>query len=672
MLALFALALSFVLSPDSLREATPLTQTVVPSALPCPGGQVLDGQTWEREIQTIDASGAVRLAGLVRLLDTPRAGTVHGFLWPTFWGGAAPGSGSQPLVLIDGEPLAPDLMGLGDLERTPADVPDLASVTYCPGPYLADGRLWQAGVLLLETNRAYMESDRDYGARGSVFIGNEVGDPGPFRYTGLNRNVDKFGPDYSGTLFWLGPYERDSRLEARFKIRRFYATDPEIAERTFAVTDDFPRLRLLSGEVRGHFDAFNARQRVSLMASGGNVLPLVPSLGQEVPVRPIWAQASLSGKGVLSDPLVVAYRIRASHERTETRNPLYPALLEWNVSTVHATAELNESYHGEGSAGPNGTAGLSLTYTRPDVPGAPEPFVLARLYAERRSHRGALTATAVAGSSGVGGSATLVAATDHAHGSLTGLLGTLSASHVLPEEEPHLGFWQHHGFTGFQSPGITRTVQDPKGRTELLVRGDLDRRIGGPTRLTASAGLRAARGLGLDQSRFVPFTEDQVARGTSTYRADASGISGHLAMSVEHRVYRLLGFRLPNTGVRAFADARTPLTGSDPFRQAWRTVPVFRSGVSMLFQPEEQRPSFSVFTSAEVRSATRWPAYAGVGRDRTPPVVLLDAALRKTFVGGRLQTSLLFRNLLSAPERYHPIGAELDLRLYARAVLQLP
>jgi hypothetical protein len=50
---------------------------------------------------------------------------------------------------------------------------------------------------------------------------------------------------------------------------------------------------------------------------------------------------------------------------------------------------------------------------------------------------------------------------------------------------------------------------------------------------------------------------------------------------------------------------------------------------------------------------------------------LLDAAAEKWFWQRRLRASLLFRNLLGQEERYHPIGAALDLRFYLRVELVL-
>ena len=662
--AFVLLLLAFAASPDSVlapASSAPPTQVIMPHAAVCPGGQTL----YE---ETIEASGAVRLAGLVRLLDGPRAQTVHGFLWPTRFGEAAPGTAPETALLIDGAPLAPDLLGLGDLERLPADVPDLARVTFCPGPYLADGRLWPGGALLLHTRR-------EQGVRGSAFIGNEVGDPGPFRYLAPNRNIDKFGPDYSGAAVWLEKYEATSRAEARFKIRRFYATDPEVLERTATTTGDFPRLRLLSGEARGQFRALGGRHQASVIAGGGNVLPLVPSLGQEAPIRAVWAQAALSaGSAPQLEGLDGFYHIRAAHESTASRNDRFPAALGWSAQTVHGRAELRHKHRDT-----RHTLGLSATHTRPDAAGAPAPLTLGRLYAERQSEqRGlsrstalGLTATATLGPSGLGGAALLRASLDldPAYGAVhTTLTGTLGISHTLPEEAPDLGFWQARGAAGFRTPGVERTVHAPSGRTEARARLDVEHRENGQT-FTLSGGATLSRGIRLEDDAFASFV-DQLAHGRSLYRTDASGLSAHLGGVLETlpvplwATYQTARFRL-------FADARGALAGTDAFRDAWRTAPVFRGGARVSLEPDYHRPSFSIFSSIELRSGTRWPAYASTGRDHTPPLALLDAGLRKTFIGGRLRTSLLFRNLLSAPERYHPLGAELDLRLYARAVLHL-
>lgn len=50
---------------------------------------------------------------------------------------------------------------------------------------------------------------------------------------------------------------------------------------------------------------------------------------------------------------------------------------------------------------------------------------------------------------------------------------------------------------------------------------------------------------------------------------------------------------------------------------------------------------------------------------------LLDASLEKAFWNGRLRSALLFQNLLAQQERYHPVGASFNRRMFLRVELRL-
>ena len=640
------LALALTAPPDSLPPdwGPPDSDSIVGAyAFPpsCPGGQTI-GQ------DEIDASGAVRLAGLLRLLDAPRRHTTHGFLWPTLFDEGLPGGSSETALVMDGEPLAPDLLGFGDLERLPADVPDLTRVTFCPGPQLVDGRLWSGGAL-------FLESRPEPGVRGAVFIGNEVGDPGPFRYLIGNANIDKFGPDYSGAAVWRDRRTQAVGLEARFKIRRFYATDPEILTRTAAATGDFPRLRLLAGETRGRYVALGGTHRVSAMASGGNVLSFMPSLGQEVPAQPIWAQAAASGTVPLRPGLGLAYRVRGAHEQVRSRNAAFPSDLDWTAQTGHGRIELRSSWRGARLVG--GLSGEQAWVDGDEGDEVLEGFTLGRLYLmAQRGPSGAAGHVAL-GPSGAGAAATGWRAWQTAG---TEFVATLAASRTLPEERLGLAYWQHQGLTGFSLPSVERDVRAFGDQREALFRLDASRPLGS-ARLSATLGIRGLES-DTDQARFSPLdTLGLPTRGGTAYHVRASGTVGHVGIAAEETrgIARL----------RLFVDARGALSGKASFQEAWRTVPAVRGGGRLSLRPA---PSFSAFASLELASGTRWATYSDGERDSLPPVALLDAAFQKTLWKGRLRTSLLFRNLLSAPERYQPRGVALDLRLYARAVLHLP
>jgi hypothetical protein len=77
--------------------------------------------------------------------------------------------------------------------------------------------------------------------------------------------------------------------------------------------------------------------------------------------------------------------------------------------------------------------------------------------------------------------------------------------------------------------------------------------------------------------------------------------------------------------------------------------------------------------TADLLSGTSWPGF-GVdsGPIELPAIRRVDASLEKWMWRRRLRVQLLFRNILNTPERYHPYGAQWNLRWHLLASLVLP
>jgi hypothetical protein len=188
--------------------------------------------------------------------------------------------------------------------------------------------------------------------------------------------------------------------------------------------------------------------------------------------------------------------------------------------------------------------------------------------------------------------------------------------------------------------------------------------------LQGGAGARAARGLYVEQPTLGLAGDATTAVGTVTAVPDAHG--GALGAWMQ-----ATATRGPWRG-EVFYSLLAPVGGSEAFRAAWARVPRHRAGAVVTLRPDA---GFSLRASFEAQSATRWPGYAAVAgaatrdgyvyTDGTRALALLDLAVEKGLWDRHARVSLLFRNLLNAEERYHPLGAPLDFRLYARVTVAL-
>ncbi|MDX1419504.1 MAG: Plug domain-containing protein [Rubricoccaceae bacterium] len=617
-------------------------------APPCPGAITVTHD----EIET---SGAATLADVLRLLPPLRRTSVDGFAWRFDDGLGVPGDAAVPVVLVDGVPADLWAFGAPDLEELPLPLPSIARITYCPAPAPVAGLWASRGTLRFETHAP----EPGLSTRGAWQIGNETGDPGPYRYTERETpNVDKSGPDVEGAAqYEAGPVGG----VARFRALRAYATDEAINPRTGAATRRGSRSqRLITAEVRG---AVGRTTRHALGIGGRYVsgLPFFEAAGRELPLRRLDAHLGLGG------PLVgpLRYRLGTHVQRADDEDDEIVGFEpRWRRRTVSA------ALYGGPSEADGWGYGASLARTDASGAGFDAGFTLATAYG-RLAHTGralgtrtALALTATGDALGAKAVQTLTATHGAAHLALT-----LALDRRLPEEAPGFGSWRAEGRTGFERDPVDYRPSSPTPQTEAQAR--LDGRLGLDVAVL-QGGVRAwaARGLFIERPAFGLADDASTAVGTVTAVPDAEG--GGLGAWAEAS-----GARGPWRG-SVFYSLLAPLGGSDAFEAAWARVPRHRAGATVTLRPS---PSFTLHGRFEARSVARWPGYAaGAGAvgptgvvytDETPALTLLDLAVEQGLWDRRARVSLLFRNLLDTEERYHPLGGTLAFRLYARVTVDL-
>lgn len=625
----------------------------------CPGGQTLTAAD-------LRAAGLVYPSDIVRVLDGLRTTTVDGFAWHPFSGGGVPFGARPFLVLIDGEPWTMNGLGESILKALPVPLVDIAEVSWCPDPGLIAGQWADQGVLHLRT----FDDAPGTTTRGAWQIGNETGDPGPYRYTDLGTpNVDKSGPD-GEVVFAASDSVRQGRMT--LGTYRFYATDPALFTRAFAVTTGITtNLRVITASLDGETTVLGGRVGGHLTGRYDSDLWFFEPSGRELPVRRLDARLGLSteqsvGRGRLDARLGLDLQ-RLDDEQSELPG-FHPG---WHSRT--ATATLAYRMAPDGSAP---TLGARLVRTEASGPGLGDQgagFTLGRVYAQHpwRITGGAVLESQVAvavaeGRIGVNGRQGF----RYSYGRHT-FSATLSYAQRLPEEEPSYGYWAGRGYTGllrdatpYLAPGPPRTASRGTGR--------IGASLAFPGRVQAhvSAGARSERGLYIERPAFQLRPGDAAVSGPVRVDPEAHGTSAdaRLTLDIARGVWR----------VHAFYSLLTDWSGSDSFRDAWDRVPMHRGGLALTAQPD---PGFALRVAFSMQSATRWPGYAAlegaaeprgyVYAEGTPSLAILDTSLEKGLWDRQLRLSLAFRNVLNTEERYHPLGAVLDYRLFLRVEASL-
>ncbi|MDZ7691741.1 MAG: hypothetical protein U5K69_11560 [Balneolaceae bacterium] len=106
--------------------------------------------------------------------------------------------GPQPMFYLDGVPVDISYFGWQNINMLPLMAERIDSLTYSVDPAIHNQVFSESGYVDIHTTAP----DTGFQVTGSLFLGNEAGDPGPWIYdsTKITPNVDRWGPDYSGQL----------------------------------------------------------------------------------------------------------------------------------------------------------------------------------------------------------------------------------------------------------------------------------------------------------------------------------------------------------------------------------------------------------------------------------------------------------------------------------------
>src|SRR5215216_5658170 len=152
--------------------------------------------------------------------------------------GESPPGTAEWLVLVDGQRVPHQMLGMHLLELLPVSIGQIDSVVFTRGPTIVAGTPVGRGVMSIFTRRLRPGANAEL----SYQHGDETGDPGPYRYTSLSSsNVEKLGPFAHASVGWGGATwdvdagvhltslnVTDERIAARFRPGVFAQLRPDV------------------------------------------------------------------------------------------------------------------------------------------------------------------------------------------------------------------------------------------------------------------------------------------------------------------------------------------------------------------------------------------------------------------------------------------------------------
>ncbi|HUF10680.1 MAG TPA: hypothetical protein VMO47_15270 [Rhodothermales bacterium] len=602
--------------------------------------------------EDIARSGAVRFTDLLALSDRWVGFSVDGYDWEISPSGLGLTQHQRFRVFVDDKPIPVALLGKSNLNLLPFHLHEVECVAIVSGPDARGPYFSPYGSIRIYTKHP------EFGVtlHGGVSAGNEIDDPGPFHYTPMDSpNIDRLGP--IGTVDISAASGRAfARLSGT--VDEFHVTDDQVDLRAKQLYDaDFkPRINLES-------QAFTARgggQSVVLGRTTADDLLFFPSFGMEIPSTHNLEFAAASGYveyGRASLEYHGGYLTHDLDRRGNARN----LRLDWGERRVLGglAAAVKEDWGGTRVGGSVESVGARTTQALSD------PIVLiTRLDAGVTVNLGRWR-QAVFGQWSQADARPAAAGLYRAAfdiDSLNTLALAISYGRHLTESEGGLWIWAGRGFELPQpDSGVTAVL--PFEPSPRMLTADLEWR----TRPLREVSATARAYFRWFDGEYLPLHDLGFDAATAALVGNTSvigGISGAIAGG---------GFTVDFSPISALRqrvtyNAEFPVHGDRNVTQSWNRIPDQRFIFTSTYSPVER---FSLFARFDYRMATSWASFDRVAVEssgRYPAefsdFLLLDVAASKRLWKDHLRATLVVRNLMNEPVRYHPTGAIFNMAFH--------
>ena len=623
--------------------------------------------------EMIRQAGITRIGDLFLLLPDWSVSSIDGYSWQVSANGLSSLQDQSWLVFLDGHKLDLQFMDFNHINMMPVVLDNIDYVEVVSTPQMYGGEFVEKGMIHIHT----LKPPRGISMTGELLLGNETGDPGPYRFTKYaTTNLDRIANDGSMSLAWgtrFG-YARGSLV-----VHQHPFTDVAMLRRNTAMIDDWPGLhKAISPSLVVGLNAFGGSHEAFLgYPSTFRYFYFFKPLGREIPVNSQLPQLGIRGDLAITTRTTVRYRVAASRLHLEPHEDAHVQNFRWRTRHLHTNIEaVRQGFQCQAHIG--GTYDRFALET--DGPLHNEAYNLFRLFgmfSRQPSKARAHTLAAMVVSDGK--SAALKGAVTIRWGSREKRSAriNLSYSQRLFQEDNSLWYWVDQGIDILETNGIEYTVTgDFSPSTQFTTDLVLTFRPGRQLRIEATGFHRAFKGLYGATQDFVFNPEDHsVSSPLVEVYPDSKGQVWGIRWATEYQPTLTVTHRL-------FGRFQGAIPGDDHFRDKWATIPTFRASYQFTYKPSA---SFSIWAIARYKSASFWREYRQIDgqpylstfkdelcySSTVPSSTVIDFKVEKSFWNKRLALGIILRNLLHQEHRYHPLGASFDFSLFLQAKLLL-
>ncbi len=618
------------------------------------------------------SAGVTRIGELLLLVDEWSLSTTEGFTWMASPNGLAPYQGQTWIVMVDGQRFELNSFDVKNLYLLPVTLDQIDYVEIVNVPLLHEGEFTERGLIHIHTVRP----EPGLSLHGTLVLGNETGDTGPYRYTKYRTpNVDRSANDASlsvafGRNTW---YAR-----ASLTVQQHPFTDFAMLERITETIDDWAGLHMsISPALNIGFNLSRSHHELSMGYPFSREYYLFfKPLGREIPVTNAFPFVGVRGSFITNRSREILYRVKYSGSELGKYLDIYDFDFSYKSHNLNANVE---SIYRSNAWQTHIGIGFDRFRLETDYQLETDSYNIGKVYGGLRFEPAIrfsqYLSTLITYSEGeAAGKVGLISDWD-----ITpkhNLIASYSFSQRLFVEDNSLWYWSERGYDLLGTYDIDYAILGQISRSRQLTRGlTWKTAVGNDLILEISRSFRSFTDLYLESQSFQFNPLDCSFASPIDIHAGEEGQVRGVKVTIKYSIGSYLSQQM-------YYGYWKVVSGSDAFRAAWNAIPQHNTSYRLNYAPAD---NFMIGITVHYRSATTWSDYQGIEDQlcaadpristtysaQVAEARVVDLELQKWFWRRKIIGNLLLRNLSNSNYNYHPIGASFDLSMYIKVELVL-
>jgi hypothetical protein len=564
------------------------------------------------------------------------------------------------VIMVDDQKMDLKVFDVSNINLLPFNIDQIDSIEVFIYTQLEEDEFSDKGLLHIHTRQI----KPGVTVQGQFTLGNEVGDPGPYRYTIFSsKNVDRIAADDS---YWLSFGGDAGFLGAGYKSQTHYVTDPLIEFRNREIHPySNPLISSHSFSFRAGLPKIISNPEFYVAHTILDDFYFFKPLGREIPVKNYYSSAGLKGSFIFGPEIDLSYKVRFTANDLKKRNNLFDIDFKWKSERFYGNVQLD--LHKPTFVLKFGL-GFEHLKLKSDYSLSPNIINTGKLYGSvnfnfSSSVRQKFDAMALINrdNTGIKISGTNQWKIDNRQS----LCGSISYSQTPIVTENTLWYWSEKGYDFVKENGGDYYIM---GRLMSAEHWSLNfswcRKEDTFPSIESGISWDVFNRKNFEEQRFQYDPVHQTASAPIYIRTEQPGKS--------RRVFLRLKYSQWSSFKHHFYYGYTNASGGSLlFRNLIKANPEHRFIYRITFNPVE---SFSIWAMCKYISSVFWYDYRdineqsdGIYAARLPEILLIDLAINKWVWKRRIKLDVIFRNLINEKHRSHPMGASLDLRFYVQA-----